>query len=105
MSEEYVTRSEFHETLRRMEEFTKANIARIEAKEEASEARCQALIAEIRGEVKAMNARIDGIIDTMNDIKAAVSGVWSKVWTVAGITVTLSALAIAVVQIWAAMKG
>ena len=55
--------------------------------------------------MKAMNARIDGIIDTMNDIKAAVSGVWSKVWTVAGITVTLSALAIAVVQIWAAMKG
>ena len=105
MSEEYVTRNEFSEFMKRTEamiianrEETKANIARIEAKEEASEARCQAQIAEIRGEVKELRVTVQDIKDTVNDLKS-----WK--YNIASYLIAFCAAALTATSIYLAVKA
>lgn len=94
MSEEYVTRNEFNEFMRRTEAMIEADRAR----EEASEARCQAQIAEIRGEVKELRVTVQDIKDTVNDLKS-----WR--YNIASLLIGLCAVAVTATSIWLAVRG
>ena len=109
MSEEYVTRNELKDIITAMREETRLNIARIEAKEEASEARCQAQIAEIRGEVKALAVTVSDMKDTMNDMKQDMKEIKADMkslrYNLIGWTIGFAAVVIAGVQVLLAMRG
>lgn len=116
MSEEYVTRNELKDIITAMREETRLNIARIEAKEEASEARCQAQIAEIRGEVKeirgevkALASTVSSMKDTVNDMKQDIKEIKADMkslrYNLIGWTIGFAAVVIAGVQVLLAMRG
>ncbi len=116
MNEEYVTRNEFSEFMKRTEamiianrEETQANIARIEAKEEASEARCQAQIAEIRGEVKELRVTVQDMKETVKDMKSDMAEIKADIkslrYNLIGWAIGFAAVVIAGIQVLLAVRG
>ncbi len=80
MSEEFVRKDYHDETIRRIEALMERNLAKQEAmnaKQEAmyteATAKQEAMYAEIKGEIKNLHTRIDGVIDrfsiAINDLK------------------------------------
>ena len=77
MSEEFVRKDYHDETIRRIETLMERNMA----KQEAMNAKQEALITDIRGEIKNIHTRIDGVVDTfsvaINDLKERIDDIKS----------------------------
>ena len=118
MDEMYVRKDVFEEIMKRMEAQNAASearyqsmverqehqIAEFRAESEAFKQTMRAEIAEIRGDVKALTQQVDGLGDT---IVAYVSGFSSRgsFWQwVLGAIIGLSAIIVAGVQVYLALK-
>ena len=105
--EAYVRKDMFEETIKRIEAVHEASLKEIRAMNAAAEARTAAQIAEIRAEVKvyrtdsrreseSLASDIKAIKDSLSDMKS-----WQGVL---GFVITFSAIIIAAVQVYLALK-
>ena len=108
MSEEYVRKDTLEATMREI----RALMSESEARHRAEIAEIRGEIAEIRGEVKAINAKTEGFADTftiaIGDITERLSSrerVLGCVFTLMGLSVTLSAIIVAGLQVYLAVRG
>lgn len=112
MDEVYVRKDTFDETMKRIEQMMIASEARheritaeIRGESKAFQSSVKADIAEIRGDVKALSRQVEGLEDT---IVAYVSGFSSRgscwQWLLGGI-IGLSAIVVAGVQVYLAVKA
>ena len=109
MSEEYVSKDTFNETIKRWEAMNEAHEERTARMIEEIRGEVKEFKAEIRGEQKRLDAKIEGAIDTLTiavrDIQDTVNDLKSFRYNFINWVIAACGIVITAISVWRAFNG